>query len=132
VSDTNELDRLRADQIDADLKYRVMQYLVGVRDYIQIDPVSIEQQIATILNMGVEANLVARILPEPVEVWEFWRATVHAGENGDQVYDDLAWQCDTRQECIETAARACRNVRQESATIEHVRETIISREKVQP
>jgi hypothetical protein len=80
----------------------------------------------------LKTDEVARVPPPPVEVREFWRVTVHAGESGDQVYDDLAWHCDTREECIETAAKACKNVRQESATIEHVRETVLSREEVQP
>ena len=134
---------VRADQIRVGDRLRHRRYTITVDETYplkMVDTGSIKQIIryrhpdglASVSWRAFPDTEVYRVLPEPVEVRDFWRATVHAGEDGDQVYDDLAWNCNSREECIETAAKTCKNVRQESATIEHVRETIISREEVQP
>ena len=68
-----------------------------------------------------ETAFVARILPEPVEVREFWRA-VHEDLDGERFGEE----CETREDAIGDGA----NLRVDSFEIEHVRETILIREEV--
>jgi hypothetical protein len=62
-------------------------------------------------------SLVARILPEPVEVRESWRATCNQVTTYGSEIQARAWASAQKYQRV---------------TIEHVRETIISREEVQP
>jgi hypothetical protein len=58
---------VRADQVHGKLKFDVMQYLINVRDHTDVSAVSIEQQIATVLNMAIQAGIVAEKPPAPVK-----------------------------------------------------------------
>jgi|LakMenE01Jun11ns_1017448.scaffolds.fasta_scaffold9580375_1 hypothetical protein len=68
-------------------------------------------------------SFVARILPMPVEVREFWRA-VHDDIDGEV----FGKPCDDREGALADAE----STRNGDCAIEHVRETILSREEVQP
>jgi hypothetical protein len=72
----------------------------------------VRKGVTCILNAAIEAGLVARILPEPVEEREWWQATAcSVGTEG------------TEQECREW-------MKGRKGIIEHVRETVLSREEV--
>jgi hypothetical protein len=60
----------------------------------------------------------------------FWRVTIHSGESGDQVYDGLVWEVESREEAMEIAISAIKTKKQESATIENIQENILSEENV--
>ena len=78
-------------------------------------------------------DLIVRILPEPVEVREFWRATANAADDaGDQTYGGLSWEADTEDEANGIAERMLKRRGIETADIEEVTEIIKSRKVVKP
>jgi hypothetical protein len=73
-----------------------------------------ERDVVAILNAAIEAGLVARILPDPVEEREKWRATCgHVTTYGSEIQ-----------------VRTWADWQNGPVTIEHVRETVLSREEV--
>jgi len=78
----------------------------------------------------VPKMIVARILPDPVEVREFWRVT-RTSPAGEEWIDDLIDRESAVREAREYL-KAWKDRPGHTATIENVIETIMSREEVKP
>lgn len=76
-------------------------------------------------------ELVARILPDPLEVREFWRVAFvryHRPTDGTDYNQERLKSCGNR----DTVINLLNDQDFTDAVIEHVRETVLSREEVKP
>ena len=109
-------DIVRADQIRVGEKYAILTTgkapLVSLDDSVPLWTCGDKNEPG-----WIPGQIVTRILPDPVEVRDFWRATCNQVTTYGSEIQVRAW----------TDAQKFQRV-----TIEHVRETILSREEVQP